>query len=66
MPDPKPSDGLARTPEEINEVLKRCTPADFDGHTDFDRLTPSQRLDWLAQAAAFVHEFKGSAQRKTA
>jgi hypothetical protein len=66
MPDPKKTEPTAQTPGEIREVLKRCTPADFDGHTDFDRLTASQRLDWLAQAAAFVHEFKGAARRKSA
>ncbi len=66
MIEKQPSDGLARTPEEIADVLKQSTPSDFDGHTDFYRLTPSQRLDWLAQAAAFVHEFKGAARRKPA
>ena len=27
---------------------------DFDGHTEFARLTPEQRLMWLSQAAQFV------------
>lgn len=53
---------LAQTPEEIAEVLKHSSPADFDGHTEFRRLTAAQRLDWLAQAAAFVYEFKGTAR----
>ncbi|HUJ11990.1 MAG TPA: hypothetical protein VL171_18425 [Verrucomicrobiae bacterium] len=28
--------------------------SDYDGHTEFDRLTPEQRLMWLSQAAQFV------------
>lgn len=43
-----------------------CTQADFDGHTDFKKLTPSQRLDALASMARFVHEFKGLAAKNTA
>lgn len=34
---------------------------DFNGHTEFYRLTPEQRLDWLRQVATFVHEFEGKA-----
>ena len=41
--------------------IDRCKPEDFDGHTEFYRLTPEQRLDWLAQAVQFVAEFKGRA-----
>ena len=41
--------------------IDRCKPEDFDGHTEFYRLTPEQRLDWLAQAIWFVAEFKGRA-----
>ncbi|MFH0909253.1 MAG: hypothetical protein V1929_10860 [bacterium] len=66
MTEKQPSEGLARTPEEIADILRRSRPSDFDGHTDFHRLTSSQRLDWLAQAAAFVHEFKGAVRRKPA
>jgi hypothetical protein len=47
------------TREEFERALARCKPEDFDGHTEFYRLTPEQRLEWLCQAAAFVHEFKG-------
>ena len=63
MTDQRRPDRHVQTREEIADVLKRCSPADFDGHTDFQRLTTSQRLDWLAQAAAFVYEFKGAARR---
>ena len=46
---------------EFERALARCKPEDFDGHTEFYRLTPEQRLEWLYQAATFVHEFKGKA-----
>ena len=50
------------SPEEsMDEMLDHCTPEDFDGHTEFRNLTPEQRLDWLAEAAAFVEQFKGKA-----
>lgn len=49
------------TPEEFKRVLALCTPKDFDGHTEFYRLTPEQRLEWLCHAAGFVYEFKGRA-----
>ena len=53
-----------RQPSSHSEkVLTACRPEDFDGHTDFQRLTPEQRLDWLCQAATFVHEFRGKARR---
>lgn len=41
------------------EVLRRCSPEDFDGHTEFHRLTPAQRLAWLDEAVAFI----GAAKR---
>ncbi len=50
------------TREEFERALARCTPEDFDGHTEFHRLTPEQRLEWLCQAATFVYEFKGRAR----
>ena len=52
------------TREEFERALAQCKPEDFDGHTEFYRLTPEQRLEWLCQAAAFVHEFKGKAREK--
>jgi len=46
---------------EFERALAQCKPEDFDGHTEFYRLTPEQRLEWLYQAATFVSEFKGKA-----
>ena len=48
--------------EEFEPALARCKPEDFDGPTEFRRLTPEQRLEWLYRAAAFVHESKDKAQ----
>lgn len=46
---------------EFERALAQCTPEDFDGHTEFYRLTPEQRLEWLYEAATFVYEFRGKA-----
>jgi hypothetical protein len=51
-----------RPSEEFARALAQCTPEDFDGHSEFHRLTPEQRLEWLCQAASFVYEFKGKAR----
>lgn len=47
--------------KEFARALAECRPEDFDGHTEFYRLTPEQRLEWLCEAATFVYEFKGKA-----
>lgn len=52
------------TTEEISNFLEKVTPEDFDGHTEFDRLTAEQRLMWLSQIAQFVVLYKGAANRK--
>ena len=44
------------------DILRRCRPEDFDGHTNFTSLTAEQRLDWLDAAARLMAEFKGAAQ----
>ena len=48
--------------ENFERILAQCTTEDFDGHTEFHRLTPEQRLEWLAQVATFIYEFKGKAR----
>ena len=41
--------------EQTKRILERTTPADFDGHTEFARMTPDERLSWLDEAnAAFL------------
>ena len=48
--------------KDFDRALAQCTPEDFDGHSEFHRLTPEQRLDWLSQVATFIYEFKGRVQ----
>lgn len=42
------------------EVVRACSPQDFDGHTEFHRLSPRQRLLWLDEAVAFIAAAKSS------
>ena len=37
---------------------------DFDGHTDFQKLSAEEKLLWLSQVAQFASEFKGATKRK--
>jgi hypothetical protein len=41
-------------------ILQRTTAADFDGHTEFHRLSPRQRLAWLDEAVAFITSAKST------
>ena len=43
-----------RLREEALAALEKAKPEDFDGHTEFHRMTPLQRLRWLDQAVAMV------------
>jgi hypothetical protein len=38
---------------EFKTILKSLAPADFDGHTEFSRLSVKQKLAWLSEAARF-------------
>jgi len=40
--------------EQALEAVRRSRPEDYDGHTEFDRMTPAQRLAWLDEATLFV------------
>ncbi len=48
----------------FRELLKRCSPSDFDGHTEFRNMSPEKRLDGLASLARFVQENKGAVNNK--
>jgi len=43
-----------RVREQAREEVRRSRPEDYDGHTEFDRMTPAQRLAWLDEATLFV------------
>ena len=40
--------------EQALEAVRHSRPQDYDGHTEFDRMTPGQRLAWLYEATVFV------------
>lgn len=43
-----------RVQEQALEAVRNSRPQDYDGHTEFDRMSPSQRLAWLDEATMFV------------
>jgi hypothetical protein len=47
------------TPADL-EAVRRSKPSDFDGHTEFHRLSPRQRLAWLDEAVAFITAAKSA------
>jgi hypothetical protein len=40
------------------EIIERTTSEDYDGHTEFSRMTAGQRLAWLDQAVLFIQSRK--------
>lgn len=42
----------------FRDLLARLDVTDFDGHTEFSRLDPDLRLEWLSQAGLFFHSVK--------
>lgn len=42
-----------REMDAFRECLIAADPLDFDGHTEFERLSAEDRLVWLAQCAQF-------------
>jgi len=59
------SSNTSSGPQRYRASVDQCTEQDFDGHTNFARLTPGQRLDWLDELIGFVEEFKGVARTPT-
>lgn len=49
------------TPDAVEAALaivRASRPEDYDGHTEFARLTPDERLTWLEGAVRFVQASK--------
>lgn len=42
--------------DDFRARLKNIPAADFDGHTNFQGLTPDQKLEWLSGAVQFYFE----------
>ena len=40
----------------MSDIIARSQPEDYDGHTEFERLSPSDRLDWLDAAVTFIED----------
>jgi len=51
-PEPYPSP--AGESGTVKDAIARSRPGDYDGHTEFGRLTPAQRLAWLESAIRFI------------
>ena len=47
--------------KRTKQILQHTTPEDFDGHTEFARMTPDERLSWLDEANAAFLELHGKA-----
>ena len=47
-----------RFQEQALETVRHSRPQDYDGHTEFDRMTPGQRLAWLDEATLLVFSRK--------
>ena len=39
---------------DFKKSLKDLRPEDFDGYTNFDKLTDEQKLEWLSNMAKFL------------
>jgi hypothetical protein len=46
------------TQKATREIIEQTTSEDYDGHTEFSRMTPAQRLAWLDQAVLFIQSRK--------
>ena len=44
--------------EQALEAVRLSRPEDYDGHTEFDRMNPAQRLAWLDEATLLVFRQK--------
>jgi hypothetical protein len=42
--------------ERFRDLLNKASSTDFDGHTEFHRLTNEQKLMWLSQCAQFCSD----------
>jgi len=52
-----------RVQEQALEAVRCSRPEDYDGHTEFDRMTPAQRLAWLDEATLFVRKQNAQSSR---
>ena len=48
--------------EQTRQIIEQSSASDFDGHTEFSRMTANQRLSWLDEANAAYLELYGLAR----
>ena len=51
-------------PPSQPEWWDKVGPEDFDGHSEFQRLTPEQKLLWLSQIQRFIATARGKAAER--
>ena len=56
--DPLPEKSFPSS--DVRSLIERTKPEDYDGHTEFARMTPAERLSWLDQAVLFIAARKNS------
>lgn len=59
---PTPPANQKSSPETVREILARTKPEDYDGHTEFSRMSALERLRWLDQAVLFIAAQKRSTE----
>ena len=52
-PNPSQPENSPTSPDVL-AIIAQTKPEDYDGHTEFSRMTPAQRLTWLDQAVLFI------------
>lgn len=53
-PEKRPLDPAVRA------ALDATRPEDYDGHTEFERLTPMERLQWMEEAVALIEQVRAA------
>ena len=54
--DSSPLPSSRPDPETIRRIIAASRPEDYQGRTEFDRLSPRARLAWLDAAVVFIAE----------
>jgi hypothetical protein len=61
---PAASTGRTHRAASTRAIIARSRPQDFDGHTEFARMSPAERLAWLDSAVALVESRRTRTGRK--
>jgi len=61
---PAASPSRTRGADSTRAIIARSRPQDYDGHTEFARMSPAERLAWLDAAIVLVESRRGRTGRK--